>query len=109
MALAPEVKEEFLRSVYDAGADFAARKKILDGYRNVALKAIGSGKTIIGASGAGVSSQYEQIQGYQPDIVISLVRWARPRIVADDIEAAIAMAPIDGVTLVRAQFSGLRG
>lgn len=109
MALLPEVKSEFLRSIYDSGADFAARKALLDGYRNVAMKTMATGKTLIGASGSGVSSQFEQIEGFQPSVVLQLVKWCRNRISAADIDAALAVAPIEGVTMIRARFSGLTG
>lgn len=100
---------EFLRSVYDAGADFAARKVVLDRIRDAALKQKTAGKTLTAASGAGVSSQFEQLIGHDASGVIALVHWARAYIAEDSIEDALALIPQHGVTLVRAQFAGLRG
>ena len=108
MAITTADRREFLRSVYDEGADFAARKAILDRVRNAALKQKTAGKTLTAASGSGVSSQFEQLIGHDASGVIGLVDWARDFIAEATIELALALVPRRGVTLSRTSFAGLR-
>lgn len=101
-------KRNFLRLVYANGADQTARTAFLNGLNAKASASLATGKTLTGASGAGVTSQYELIAGHDPADIAELVDWAFDHIGADNITDALAALQRHGATLIHTSFAGLR-
>ena len=109
MALLASQKRNFLRQVYLNGATLDLRTSYLNGLLAKANAALATGKTLTGSSGAGVSVQFEVIEGHSTSDIQELVDWAFDYISAATIDLALATFPRWGARTVNLSLYGLRG
>jgi hypothetical protein len=99
------VKCEFLRYAFaQATALSKTVAQVLDAWAADALQSAVTGKTLISASGGGVSSGFAFFDGWNPQELLSLINWARAY--EDETDAATAIASLSGpCRAVRPEFT----